>query len=279
MQPDEPPKAKVILIHGFSDHVNLYNVFCDGLAQRGIAVYGIDQRGWGRTVKSTSDRGRTGPTTTVLADMAAFIRDKLPSDVPVFLLGHSMGGGQTIALASTPEYEDLVSQIRGIILEAPFLGFGPSLKPHWFTVFSGKLASHILPNFKMVRPVPPEDLSRIPEIQKQYAEDPLTHDTGTLEGLAGLLDRTERIGNGSLKLNPKVKSLLLAHGTSDRAADYGSAKSWYDRQKIEDGEFKTYDGMYHVLHSDIGGEEFIKYVGDWILSRCDTGGSAAKHKL
>jgi acylglycerol lipase len=79
----------MIIIHGFNDHVNRYYDFFPYLAERGIAVYGMDQRGWGRSVKTHADKGKTGPTARVLADMAAFIRTQLPSEVPVFVLGHS----------------------------------------------------------------------------------------------------------------------------------------------------------------------------------------------
>jgi alpha-beta hydrolase superfamily lysophospholipase len=88
-QPEDSVKAKMIMFHGFNDHVNRYYGFFPYLADRGIAVYGLDQRGWGRSVRTDSDKGKTGPTTRVLADMAAFIRRQLPSDVPVFVLGHS----------------------------------------------------------------------------------------------------------------------------------------------------------------------------------------------
>lgn len=79
----------MVMFHGFSDHIDRYYGFFPHLAERGIAVYGLDQRGWGRSVTKHSEKGKTGPTTRVLADMAAFIRTQLPSDVPVFVLGHS----------------------------------------------------------------------------------------------------------------------------------------------------------------------------------------------
>ncbi len=125
------PRARLVVIHGFSDHVGRYYGFFPYLAGRGVAVYGLDQRGWGRSVRRAADRGRTGPTARVLADMAAFIRDRLSADSesdsdsgavagagaaagdappppPLFVLGHSMGGGQALTLACTAEYDDLV---------------------------------------------------------------------------------------------------------------------------------------------------------------------------
>ncbi|KAI1313096.1 alpha/beta hydrolase [Xylaria venustula] len=267
--PDGPIKAKMIMFHGFSDHVDRYYGFFPYLAERGIAVYGIDQRGWGRSVKKDSDRGRSGPTTRVLADMAAFIRSQLPSDVPVFVLGHSMGGGQVLTLASTPAYEDLIPQIRGWILESPFVGFAPELQPSWLLVASGRLASHVLPHYQMHRPIPPEDVTRDPEVQASIAADTLMHDHGTLEGLAGMLDRMEGLSSGKLVLSRNVKSLFMVHGTEDKATSYQKSKDWFERNKggIPDARFKAFEGFAHQLHADPGKEEFYEDVAAWILER------------
>lgn len=79
----------MIMFHGFNDHIDRYYGFFPYLAERGIAVHGLDQRGWGRSARTSAEQGKTGPTTRVLADMEAFIRSHLPSDVPIFVLGHS----------------------------------------------------------------------------------------------------------------------------------------------------------------------------------------------
>ncbi|KAI8627747.1 alpha/beta hydrolase [Xylariaceae sp. FL1651] len=267
--PDGPLKAKMIMIHGFSDHVDRYYGFFPHLAERGIGVYGFDQRGWGRSAPKHSDKGKTGPTARVLADMAAFIRRQLPSDVPVFVLGHSMGGGQVLTMASTPEYEDLVAQVRGWILESPFVGFAPEIQPSWLTVASGRLASHVVPNFKLYRPIPPEDVTRDPEVQASLLADALCHNYGTLEGLAGMLDRTNGLGGGKFLLSKKVKSLFMVHGTMDKATSFHKSKEWFDRQTtIPDAKFKAFDGFAHQLHADPGKEEFYEDVSSWILERC-----------
>ncbi|KAI1651877.1 alpha/beta-hydrolase [Daldinia loculata] len=293
--PSGPPKAKLVAVHGFSDHIDRYYELFPSLARRGIAVLGFDQRGWGKSVRRPADRGRTGPTATVLADLAAFIREKAlspssssshssPADaVPVFVLGHSMGGGEVLALASTPAFDDVVSRIRGWILEAPFLGFAPAVQPNRLTIVSGRLAARVVPNFTLVRPVPPEHLCRDPAVQESLAADPLLHYTGTLEGLSGMIDRAEALASGRLKLRPRVRAVFLAHGTADMVTSYDRVREWWERQgkKVEDGKFKPYEGWAHQLHADPGKEEFYQDVGDWILERAgsDDGRSRPESKL
>jgi len=40
-----PPKARIVYLHGFSDHCNTCNPFFPILASRGVEVFGLDQRG------------------------------------------------------------------------------------------------------------------------------------------------------------------------------------------------------------------------------------------
>ncbi|KAJ0116226.1 serine hydrolase-like protein [Diaporthe amygdali] len=278
--PDGPvtnTKAKLVFVHGFSDHVGRYYGFFPHLAGAGIAVYAFDQRGWGQSVSRPADRGHTGPTAQVLADVAAFITGAAlpaePAAAPLFVMGHSMGGGEVLALASTAAYEEsVVARVRGWVLEAPFIDFPAAARPGAFKVMAGRLAGRVLPRMKLANPIPPEDLTRDPAVVQSLRDDALCHDTGTLEGLAGLLDRTAELAGGRYRLSPRVQSLWLGHGDMDKATCFDSSKAWFDRQaQIPDREFKTYAGAFHQLHADTDREEFYKDVERWILARCDDG--------
>ncbi|KAK4105052.1 alpha/beta-hydrolase [Parathielavia hyrcaniae] len=278
--PDGPVKAKLIFIHGFSDHLGRYNNFFTALASRGIAVHGFDQRGWGRSVRKPADKGLTGPTSQVLADMAAFITSHLlppassSSDVPVFVMGHSMGGGQVLTLACHADYQDsVVRPVRGWLLESPFVSFSPEEKPSWLKVQAGRLAGRLFPHRQLRHEIRPEHLSRDPEVVRSIAADELMHNTGTLEGLAGLLDRTAALASGEVRPLPggAVRSLWVGHGTLDKTTWYEASKKYFDEctGEVKDKYFRVYEGWYHQLHAD-GPEsvQFYKDVGDWVLARC-----------
>lgn len=278
-QPDDSTKtvAKLVFIHGFSDHIhNSYHLgFFPSLAEAGIAVYAFDQRGWGRSVRTASDKGLTGPTTRVLSDIAKFITTVgLPAEprtAPLFVMGHSMGGGEVLALASTPEHEDaVVRHVRGWMLEAPFVAFDPRERPSWLKVFAGRLAGRIAPHRQLVNRIPLEQLSRDPEVVRRVGQDPLCHDTATLEGAAGMLDRCADLTAGRYRLSPLVRSLWFGHGDRDVATSYADSKAWCERQtQVADRTFKTYEGWLHQLHAEVGKEEFFRDVREWILQRCD----------
>lgn len=279
LQPTGPVKAKLVLVHGYSEHINCYNEFFPKLAAQGINVFSWDQRGWGRSALKPSERGMTGDTDRVLADIAAFVRDRLtaePARVPLFVLGHSMGGGEICTLMGDPRYTDLVSQVRGWALECPFIGFTPGAEPSFLKVFFGRLAGHVFPHHQMKNVVPPENITRDPKAVEAIRNDPLCHNTGTLEGLASMLDRTNMLASGTVKVGSNVQSILLQHGSSDLTCSYEAAVRWVAQQdKVKERVTKTYEGGYHQLHTDLCKEEFMADLVAWILER----GGPAEPKL
>lgn len=95
--PTSPPKALLVFMHGFIEHIGRYEHVFPYWKNRGIAVFSFDQRGFGRTAEDKQHRskdssyGKTSGEDQVKdcewAIKAA--RDGLDG-VPTFLMGHSM---------------------------------------------------------------------------------------------------------------------------------------------------------------------------------------------
>lgn len=233
----------VIFLHGFSDQCNHYDEFFKILSASGILAHAFDQRGWGRSVSKPSDKGRSGPTSQVLADITSFIESKLPSRAPLFLMGHSMGGQETLMYAATGPAE-IRKQIKGYVAVAPYIRLHPSSQPSAFTVFAGRLASKLVPQMQLVQKLDVEFMSHDQAVCMSYKEDPLCHDTGTLEGLAGMLDRAEALDKGKVDLE-EDNHVWIGHGTDDKVTNYIGTKDFFDRSKAKDKTLKLYDGAYH----------------------------------
>jgi acylglycerol lipase len=156
----------------------------------------------------------------------------------------------------------------------------PDREPSALKVMAGRLAGRLLPKFQLKNKLPAEELTRDPEVMKSLENDPLLWSTGTLEGLAGLLDRAADLSAGRRTLNPGVKSLWLAHGTVDGGTSYPASKKWFEASTsdVPDKEHKTYEGWQHQLHADLPETRpvFAKDVGDWILARVEAPKDNAK---
>lgn len=142
---------------------------------------------------------------------------------------------------------EVMSKIRGFLLESPLIGLGPGAKPSKIVVALGRLAAKMMPNMPLLRKLDPNSLSRDPEVCKAWLDDPLCHDTATLEGLGALMDRTNDLDFGSVVLQDGLGEggktrVWIGHGTADGACDYDASRRWFDRIQVEDKEFRKYDG-------------------------------------
>jgi acylglycerol lipase len=195
-------------------------------------------------------------------------------------MGHSMGGGIALSLASTPKYEDLMPDISGWLLESPYIALPKAAEPNALTVFIGRLAGKLLPHMHITHKIPSANVTRDPAVMKSIEEDELCFNVGTLETLSGMLDRAGELEHGKCKLNKGVRALWISHGTADKATDFSVSEKYCKEQTtVEDRTFKPYDGWSHQLHADLPETRaiFAKDVGDWILARSgSTGGKPAE---
>lgn len=108
-------KAAVLSIHGFGLHKGAFDGFAGALSSEGIATYAIDVRGFGSWAASPGREADLDFYQTLMDVRTAlyWIRRMHP-DVPIFLLGESMGGAVALqAAALFPEY------IKGLIASVP----------------------------------------------------------------------------------------------------------------------------------------------------------------
>ena len=238
-------------------------------------------------MKKPSDRGLTGPTSTVLADITSFISAHLPSPAPLFLMGHSMGGAEVLQYAARGP-EEMRKHILGYLAEAPFIALHPAAQPSRFTVVAGRLAGRLLPRRQMVSKLEAKNMCRDESVWKSWEEDELCHDTGTLEGLSGMLDRAEELDTGRVSIeDTEGCRLWLGHGGSDLVTSHEATIRFMGRCKVKDKTLKVYDGCFHCgtysedpilddlmltmakVHAEPGEDKirFATDVVDWIKAR------------
>ncbi|KAJ5231031.1 hypothetical protein N7489_011739 [Penicillium chrysogenum] len=275
------PLAVLAFIHGFSDHCNAYHDLFPTLASAGVEVRSFDQRGWGRSVKQTSDRGNSGPTSQVLSDIHSFLQS-LPSrpDLPLFLMGHSMGGGEVLNYIFHPEspYNRETynrPNFTGVLLYSPLIAIDPSSRPSKLTVSAGRVVAKLVPNKQRYSPLDHSLLSRNEDVVREVMADELCHDTGTFEGLAGMLDRGIFL-EGMFAAGPEawVESELpfwFGHGDGDRITSYAAVQDFVGAFTENGGNVKfcSYEGAYHKLHAELPEttERFLADVKAWVLSK------------
>ena len=114
-EPAGPPRAVVQLTHGMGEHLLRYDHLAARLAAAGFLVLGQDHRGHGATAPSAEDYGQLGTAGWhgLVDDIDVLVErtHTRDPDLPVILLGHSMG-----SFAAQQYMLDHSNRIAGLVL-------------------------------------------------------------------------------------------------------------------------------------------------------------------
>ena len=116
------PEHVIVGLHGFNDYANTFNLAAPWWAERGIATYAFDQRGFGRS----PGRGVWAPEGAMIDDVrncVDLVRRRHPKAV-ITVAGVSMGGSVAIAAFAS----DRPPQADRVVLLAPGV-WGWSVQP------------------------------------------------------------------------------------------------------------------------------------------------------
>jgi acylglycerol lipase len=257
--PDGDPKAVVFIAHGLAEHGGRYAHVGAALAERGYAVYAIDHRGHGRSEGPRSQIDSIEQTAADLHAFTAVMRDHHPG-LPVFLLGHSMGGA--IAFAYALEHQ---RELAGLILSAPALVI-EDVNP--ITVAVGKLLSRVAPGAGILQ-LDGTAVSRDPAVVSAYDSDPLNFrgkvPARTAAEILGIADAAP----GRL---PEITiPLLVFQGSADRLVSPKAAPLVHARAGSADKTLKVWEGAYHETLNEPERAEVIALVADWLDARAGGG--------
>lgn len=279
--PEVEPIAVVMLSHGMAEHSGRYSRLGTALSEAGYALYAHDQRGHGKT----ADQGMLGhyadeqgwaKVVGDLASVAQAISQRHP-DVPVFLLGHSMGSyiaqaylqhhgaGLQGAILSGSNFQP-VALYRCARVIARLERFrqgstGRSRLIEWLSFGSFNNA------FEPARTCF-DWLSRDPDEVDKYALDPLCGFRCTnqlwLDMLAGLQQISKR--SNLAQIDPGLP-LLVIGGECDPVSDGKRLKDLADALVAAGHQMlqlKIYPQARHELLNDTNRDEVTRDLIDWL---------------
>lgn len=256
----ERPRAVVVALHGFNDYSQAFAEPGPGpwLAEQGIAVYAVDQRGFGRA----PGRGFWAGGTRMAEDAATIVklvRARHPA-LPVYLLGTSMGGAVAMRAMALPE----PPEVDGLILAAPAVwGWQKLNRFYAATLWT---AAHLAPGVTLSGrglDIWPSDNI---EMLRALGRDPVVikgTQIGTLYGLVGLMDSAY---DAAPKLHVPV---LLLYGAKDEIVPAGSIAGAYEAMEGAHVNVTAvcYPDGYHMLLRDLQREIVWRDVAAWIENR------------
>ncbi|MEM6422238.1 MAG: alpha/beta fold hydrolase [Pseudomonadota bacterium] len=252
--PAETPRAVVLALHGYGDYgPSTFDAAARVWSAAGITTYAPDQRGFGRG----ATRGQWPGAEGLVADAVAYgdaIRARHP-DLPIILLGHSMGGGIALAAAAAG------APVDGLVLAAPAIWGNDALNP--LQRLGAWLAAAVFPDRRFTgEGVVSIQASDNLDALRALGRDPYYLGAPSARELLGLVrvvdagaDAAERAGQPAL--------LLL--GEKDEIVPNDRVRTVFDALPAETAVIEYPEG-WHLLFRDLQAARVHADVADWVFS-------------
>lgn len=264
--PAQAPLGLVLVVPGFNSHSGHYAWAANQLVNRGLGVYAVDLRGRGRSDGERFFVQNFGDYVSDVRSLARLVRARHPG-LPLFLLGHSAGG--VVACLYAVEHQ---AELAGLVCES----FAFQVPAPDFALAVLKGLSHIAPHAHVLR-LKNEDFSRDPAVVAEMNADPLIANEVQPTSTVAAMVRADE----SLEQNlPRIRlPLLVLHGTADRATKPSGSRLLHERAGSDDKAIKLYEGHLHDLLRDLGREQVIADITDWITGHLPTSARHPSHSV
>ena len=245
--PDGPPIATVIVVHGLGDHSGRYERVASALADHACAVVSFDLIGHG---ESGGRRGHVDEWHLYL-DQIERHADVARAEGPVVVMGHSMGGLVALDYALSDHHDpDL------LVLSAPSLTGGRAWQR-----FVAPIVGKVAPTLAIPTVFEADQLSRDPSVGEAYFADPMVLTRATARLGASVLVTGDRC---RARIHELAVPTLVLHGGADTIVPPTASLPLEESQFVER---RLYPRLRHELFNEPEGEEILAEVADWIRDR------------
>jgi len=254
---DRPTEAAILGLHGFNDYSKGLAAVGKGMARRGFAFYAYDQRGFG----ASPQHGIWPGETQLIADLrvaARLVKARHPN-LPLFLLGESMGGSVIMAAMTGDE----LPIADGVILVAPAiwgLQTMPALQRKaievsantvpWMKVYPTGVHVQASDNRAALR-----DLARDPLVIKETRVDTAY---GLVQLMSTAFDAAAKLDKPRWLVMFGEREAILSRGAVNKALPR------FPELAPDQGRLAIYRRGYHLLLRDFGQYEVFDDIAAWI---------------
>jgi alpha-beta hydrolase superfamily lysophospholipase len=252
----------LLLVHGYGEHSGRYEHVGAWFAARGCAVHAFDHQGHGRSTGARCHVRRFGDFPDDLGIVQTWVAAEHPG-LPLFLVGHSMGG--LIVAAHARERRP---DVAGAVLSGPALALGEDLPRG--RLLAARLLRRLAPRLSIPAGLDPDGLSRDPSVVRAYVEDPLVHDRMTLSLATELTAAVERTAAGARDVGIPM---LLLHGAADPLCPAEASRAFHAALPPGDSALHIYPELRHEIFNEPERESIFEDLIGWLRARSGTEGA------
>jgi alpha-beta hydrolase superfamily lysophospholipase len=245
-----------IAVHGFNDYSNFIKNGALYFTNHDIAVYAYDQRGFG----NAPVRGRWSSTDAMAQDLKTLIRlmTQKHAGLPVYLLGHSMGGAVIIQALAGENHPG----VAGAILVAPAVWSRATMP--FYQNGALWLVAHTLPWYTVTGEILERKACSNTEALKELGRDPLVIKETRFDTIYGLQNLMDASYTGASRFSLKTLVLYGHHDEIIPQEPVLDAFRRFPAQPADQKKLILYEDGYHMLLRDLHGEKVMNDIVAWI---------------
>jgi acylglycerol lipase len=255
----------ILALHGFNDYGNAFAMPAVLWAERGIATYAYDQRGFGGAPLRRQWAGSArlaGDAVTA----TRLLRATYPGR-PIYLLGESMGGAVAIVAATGTEGVPPAAA-DGVILSAPAV-WGRTTMDLWprLALFAAvRFAPELTLTGRGLDIKPSDNLPML----KALIKDPMVIKGSRVATIYGLVDLMDLALEAAPRLDMPV---LLMYGARDEIVPRQALVKFVGGLPSDPADssgrrrLAYYQNGYHLLLRDLEGAAVAGDVANWVFDR------------
>ena len=252
----EPPWCVLVFLHGIASHTAWFGETATDLMRNGVAVYGPDRRGSGR---SGGPRGHVDRFERAIADVEEVVTLAVSEHerLPLFVAASSWAAKLALVYAARGP-----ARLSGLML------LGPGLFPTVDLATKRKvqmIIGHLIaPRARIPIPLTPELYTTTPRYLDLIREDPLRLHTATARFFweTGRLDRRRRASSAGLRL-----PLLVLQGERDAMMDVPKTSRWFAELRTADKTYTGYPSAGHTLDFEPDRAGYVADILGWLRTR------------
>ena len=255
-----PPRAVIVFLHGIASHAGWFGETAADLDSRGVAVYGPDRRGSGRSGGPRGHLERYGRALDDVEEMVRLVSSEHRT-TPIFLAASSWAAKLAVVYAAQRP-----DPLSGLLLLGPGLLPRVKLSPtRQLLVVVGHL---VTPRARLPIPLTPElytanrpyvDFIRGDRLRLLEATTRFFWETGRLD---------RQRGRASARLD---LPLLVLQGEDDKMMDVARTRRWFSRLGVEDKTYVAYPGAGHTLDFEPDRTPYLTDMLAWLSDRLPSG--------
>jgi acylglycerol lipase len=256
---DDKPRALLIALHGVGGHAGEMKNIGEFLADKGLAVFAPDQRGFGHYSGTKGHVMSFDEYVEDIENLVMQVKDSYLNKI-TYLFGSSLGGLNAIRyILKYPRTVD------GLLLQSPAVSHNMEIGVA--KRFAGNILSALNVKRYVESGISYSEASRDPENVKRLENDPLRFPMVTPRFGMEMFKASKEAFQSASRI---VMPVLLQQAGDDKLVVPEKSKEFFGNLSSADKTWYLYEGLYHRLHEEPEKEKVLGDLYSWLDTRLPT---------